>query len=156
MIWRQLLSTLVIAGDGGLDVLCLHLWNLARDQIKWFKSFPSIACSSLFTHSNWTISAQHSKGHDIYWTTWVRAWGGNCNWRVSHWGNKFGKKSRNGNEPELAGTWYRKAVSLPQTLQSRLIFSFALFLGWIHKLYIMVTRLLGKGTMLTRIIGTAL
>ena len=36
------------------------------------------------------------------------------------------------------------------------IFFFALFLGWIHKLYIMVTRLLGKGTMLTGIIGTAL
>lgn len=31
----------------------------------------------------------------------MRRGGGNCNWRVSHWGNKFGKKSRNGNEPEL-------------------------------------------------------
>lgn len=44
------------------------------------------------------------KGHDIYWIAWEQAGEGNRNWSVTHWGNKFGKKSRNENEHELVGT----------------------------------------------------
>lgn len=47
----------------------------------------------------------------------------------------------------------REVISLPQTLRARVHFLFAWLLGWIHKLSVAVTRLLGEGIALTRMAG---
>lgn len=83
--------------------LCLNCGKFAEDLIQRVESFNSIAGSFLFTHSNWKISAWPSKRPRLL----LDCRGGSqgkrrrkdmVNWSVRHFGNKFGKKWRNGNE----------------------------------------------------------
>lgn len=155
-LFRQFLPTLVISVDNGLDVYVSISEMLLRTKSNdWKVSIHSLAHPCLPTVIG-KLMCSAAKGHGIYWITWEPAREGDCNWSVSHWANKFGKKSRNENEHEPVRTWNWAAISLPQTLQVHVHFLFALFLGWIHTLSIMVTRRRGKGIMLTRIMGAAL
>lgn len=84
--------------------LRLNCGNFAEDPTQRVESFDSIASSSLFTHGNWKIKCMaQQKATAFSGQQGERVEGKTLQWSVRHFGNKFGKKSRNGNESMNSG-----------------------------------------------------